>query len=58
MDRSPPPEQQIEECIKYLRIEKGLQLLMKQKPTRAQLHEFHCQSGFALLKNLFKTLKN
>lgn len=47
-----PIGQQIEECIKYLRIEKGLQLLMKDNPTRDQLHSFHAEAGFALLLNL------
>ena len=47
-----PIQKQIEECIKHLRIEKGLKLLMKSSPNRNELRSFQAEAGFALLCNL------
>ncbi len=49
-----PIQQQISECIKHLRIEKGMNLLMNDgvDPTQNELRSFHVEAGFALLCNL------
>eukprot|EP01083_Nonionella_stella_P053338 141117_1 len=51
---STPMHEQISECIKHLRIEKGLKLLMNDGvgPTQNELRAFQAEAGFALLCNL------
>ncbi|ETO20625.1 hypothetical protein RFI_16594 [Reticulomyxa filosa] len=48
-----PLERQISECIESLRIEKGLQLLMKTNPTSETKRGFHSKAAFSLFVNMY-----